>query len=89
MEKVEASRLLSESRVEGFHAKARGLQQDTKTFNLVTDVLLGAAVVGAGVTTYLFLSKPKHAEGAQQGVSLQLVPQVGLQQQGASLVGAF
>lgn len=69
--------------------RARSLQQDTKTFNLVTDVLLGAAVVGAGVTTYLFLSKPKHAEGTQQGVSLRLVPQVGLQQQGASLVGAF
>jgi hypothetical protein len=62
--------------------RARGLQQDTKTFNLVTDVLLGAAVVGAGVTTYLFLSRPKHEEGAGQGgVSLRLVPQVGLEQQ--------
>jgi hypothetical protein len=69
--------------------RARGLEQDTKTFNLVTDVLLGAAVVGAGVTTYLFLSRPKHEDGAERGISLQLVPQVGLQQQGASLVGAF
>jgi hypothetical protein len=69
--------------------KARSLQKDTKTFNLATDVLLGAAVVGAGVTTFLFLHKPKHEEGEPQGVSLQLVPQVSLQQQGASLVGAF
>jgi hypothetical protein len=67
-------------------AKAKSLQDDTKTLNLVTDVLLGAAVVSAGVTTYLYLKRPE-PEGV--GVALRLSPSVGLNHTGLRLEGAF
>jgi hypothetical protein len=39
-------------------AGADKLRKDGKTLNLVTDVLLGGAVVGAAITTFLFVSRP-------------------------------
>jgi hypothetical protein len=65
--------------------RAKDLQDQTKTLNLVTDVLVAAAVVGAGVTTYLYLKRP---ERDAMGLELRLVPRVGVRS-GLSLEGAF
>jgi hypothetical protein len=67
-------------------AKAKSLQDDTKTFNLVTDVLIGAAVVSAGVTTFLYLRRP---EQEAAGLELRVSPSVGLHQSGLNLQGTF
>ena len=67
-------------------AAAKSLQSDTKTFNLVTDVLIGAAVVSAGVTTYLYVKRP---ERDAVGLRLWLRPRVGLDQSSLDLEGAF
>ena len=39
-------------------ARASDLHSSAQTLNVVTDVLLGLTVIGAGVTTYLYLSRP-------------------------------
>jgi len=69
-------------------AEAQDLHDSTKTLNLVTDVLIGAALVSAGVTTYLYLKRPEQ-EPAAAGVRLRLRPQVGIGTTGLSLLGAF
>lgn len=66
--------------------EAKDLRDQTKTLNLVTDVLIGAAVIGAGVTTYLYLKRP---ERDRAGLEVRVAPQVGLYQSGLSLEGAF
>lgn len=50
-------------------AQADELRGSTETMNLVTDVLLGATVVSAAVTTYLFVSRP-----TEKSASVRLVP---------------
>jgi hypothetical protein len=67
-------------------AKAEDLRDQTKTMNLVTDVLIGAAVVSAGITTYLYLKRP---EREQTGLTLRLSPRASVQQTGLSLEGSF
>ncbi len=66
--------------------RAKSLQSDTKTLNLVTDVLIGAAVVSAGVTTWLYVKRPERDEA---GFELRLSPRVGFNQSGLNLEGAF
>lgn len=66
---------------------AKDLHDGVKTFNLVTDVLIGAAVVSAGVTTYLYLSRPKVETPTAGWVRVE--PQVGLNQGTLQLKGAF
>lgn len=66
-------------------AKAKSLHDQTQSLNLVTDVLLGAAVVSAGVTTYLYVKRPTRDSAA----TLRLSPSVGLSQSGLRLEGAF
>jgi hypothetical protein len=39
--------------------EATKLRDDGKKFNLIADICFGAAVIGAGVTTYLFVSRPE------------------------------
>jgi len=68
-------------------SSAKDLHDNVKTFNLVTDVLIGAAVVSAGVTTYLYFSRPK-AEVPASGW-LRVQPQVGLHTGTLQLEGAF
>ncbi len=67
-------------------ALAKTLQGDTQTLNLVTDVLIGAAVVSAGVTTFLYLRRPEHEA---TGLELRVSPSVGLRQTSLNLQGAF
>jgi hypothetical protein len=66
--------------------QAKGLEDETKTLNLVTDVLIGAAVVSAGITTVLYLKRPER-EGT--GSHLRISPRVGWNETGLSLEGAF
>jgi hypothetical protein len=66
-------------------ARAKSLRDETGTLNLVTDVLIGAAVVSAGVTTYLYLKRPERDAALQ----LRVGPQIGLNQGGLKLEGAF
>lgn len=68
-------------------SKANRLHDNVKTFNLVTDVLIGAAVVSAGVTTYLYVSRPN--VDAPASAWLRLQPQVGLYTRTLQLEGAF
>jgi hypothetical protein len=68
-------------------AKAKDLHDSVKTFNLVTDVLIGAAVVSAGVVTYLYVSRPSVDQPASGWLRLQ--PQVGLHTGTLQLEGAF
>ena len=68
-------------------AQAKNLHDNVKTFNLVTDVLIGAAVVSAGVVTYLYLSRPSVDARAAGWVRVQ--PQVGLNAGTLQLEGAF
>lgn len=68
-------------------AHAKTLHDGVRTFNLITDVLLGAAVVSAGVTTYLYLSRPEKDSVASGFVRIQ--PQLGLQTSTLQLEGAF
>ena len=68
-------------------ANAKDLSDSTETLNLVTDVLIGAAVVSAGVTTYLYLSRPKVEAPTSGWIRFQ--PQVGLNSGSLQLAGAF
>jgi hypothetical protein len=68
-------------------AEAKNLHDNVKTFNLVTDVLIGAAVVSAGVVTYLYLSRPSVDAPTAGWVRVQ--PQVGLNTGALQLEGAF
>jgi hypothetical protein len=68
-------------------SNAQDLHDSVKSFNLVTDVLIGAAVVSAGVTTYLYFSRPKVDVPASGWLRVQ--PQVGLHSSTLQLEGAF
>ena len=68
-------------------SNAKDLHDGTKTLNLVTDVLIGAAVVSAGITTYLYLSRPKQETPAAGW--LRVRPQVGFNTGSLQLEGAF
>lgn len=46
---------------------AEALRSDGRTLNVVSDVLLGTAVIGVAVTTYLFVTRPS-ASAARTGV---------------------
>lgn len=67
--------------------RAKDLHDGVKKFNLVTDVLIGAAVVSAGVVTYLYVSRPTVDAPASGWLRLQ--PQVGLHTGTLQLEGAF
>lgn len=57
-------------------------RSSTKTLTLTTDVLGGAAIIGAGLTTYFAISR-KPAEAATPSASIRLLPG------GAALSGSF
>ena len=65
--------------------KAKSLRDETNTLNLVTDVLIGAAVVSAGITTYLYVKRPER----ETGVALRVGPHFGVRETGLSLEGTF
>jgi len=67
--------------------KAEDLHDSVQTFNLVTDVMIGAAIISAGVTSYLYLSRPK-ADVASSGW-IRVQPEVGYNAGALRVTGAF
>ncbi len=68
-------------------SKADSLKSSGQTLNLVTDICVAGAVVAAGVTTYLFVSRPEVP--AQQSARLSFTPVVGPNLAALSLSGRF
>jgi hypothetical protein len=73
--------------------KANGLRSDAKTFALVSDICLGAALVSAGATVYLMFaggSQPsERARSARERIAWKFAPAVGPQHAGLALSGKF
>jgi hypothetical protein len=68
-------------------AAAKSLRDSGQTLNLVTDVMLGATVVAAGVTAYFFFTRPT-VESPRAG-SVRPVPMVSSSGGGMWLSGTF
>lgn len=66
---------------------AKDLHDGVQRFNLITDVLIGAAVVSAGVVTYLYVSRP--TQEAPAAAWLRVRPQAGRDAASLQLEGAF
>lgn len=68
--------------------EAQSLADSGETLNIVADVMLAGAVVGAGVTLVLFLTRPEEpVDGAD--TALSVAPVVGPGVGGLSLTGSF
>ncbi len=67
-------------------ANAGDLRDQTQTLNLVTDVLIGGAVVGAAVTSYLYFTRPVVTP---QETALRWSPTAGPHGAGMTLWGRF
>lgn len=65
--------------------EAADLRDQVKTFNLVTDVLIGASVVSAAVTTVVFLTRPSKP----RPTAWQLTPSAGPDGGALLLSGSF
>jgi hypothetical protein len=75
---------------------AQSLHDSGQTMNLVSDICLGAAVVAAGVTTYLYFARPTVEVASPQAMrqnkkraSIALSPSVGQGSGGIWLHGSF
>lgn len=69
-------------------SEAESARSTGTTLNAVTDVLLAGTVVAAGVTTYLYLSRPTVEERVGRP-RLRLSPTVGVRGGGGVLEGSF
>lgn len=70
----------------GDPAAAQDLRDSGKTLNVVTDVLLGSAIVAGGVTAVLYLSRPATTVDHAR---VRVVPVAGPRVAGLSLSGSF
>jgi hypothetical protein len=73
-------------------AEAKSAHDSAQTLNIVGDALLGATVVGAAVTTILFLNRPSVAVTADSGTSARhfvVAPAVGTTGGGVVISGMF
>lgn len=64
---------------------AEDLRGDVKTFNLVTDILIGGAVVGGAVTAVLYFTRPE----VSKGTALRFEPIVGTNVAALRVSGSF
>lgn len=71
------------------YSKAEDLRSSVKTFALVSDICLGAAVLSAGVTTYFIIAGGKSASVPVRKARLNLAPDVGSRHAGLALIGSF
>lgn len=67
--------------------RARELRDSGQTLNLITDVCVGAALVSAGVTAVLYLSRP--SSPSQEATTLRLAPGVSRHGGNVALTGSF
>jgi len=72
-------------------AQAQDLKDSGEMLNLVADGCFGLAVVGAGVTAYLFFTRPEVAVGADAGpsASIRWAPAIGRGVGGIVATGRF
>ena len=68
--------------------EAQDARDAGKTLNLVTDVLIGAAVLAAGGAAYYYFSS-RDARQEQSSTSLQIAPAVGPEAAWMSFRGQF
>lgn len=74
---------------DGQHVQeAKDLRDSGQTLNIVGDVMLGGAIVGAAVTTYLFINRPEVKSGPAD-TALRVVPTAGTSGGGVFLRGRF
>lgn len=69
-------------------ANAQSIKDSGTTLNLITDVLLGGAVVAGAVTAVLYLNRPE-VPAEQDTASIRLTPLVGPSGGALSVTGAF
>jgi hypothetical protein len=69
--------------------EAQKLKDSGETLNIVADVMLGGAIVGAAVTTYLFISRPEVKSGGADTASLRVLPAAGPSGGGIFMTGRF
>ncbi len=93
---------LYEEHNDGFHVSAAESDRSAgRTLNVVTDVFLGVGILSAGVTTYLYLTRPGHDEPVKTGIEpsrraaakaaprVDVVPTWQSGRPGVSVTGAF
>jgi hypothetical protein len=71
------------------YSTAEGLRSDAKTFALVSDICLGAAVLSAGVTTYFIFAGGSSAAAPASKAQWKLAPAIGSRQAGLAVTGTF
>ncbi len=71
------------------YSKAEGLRSDAKTFALISDICIGAAVLSAGATAYFIFAGSSQSSASAQRAQLKLTPAVGSTQAGLALLGTF
>ncbi|HEY5960389.1 MAG TPA: hypothetical protein VIV60_27735, partial [Polyangiaceae bacterium] len=69
--------------------EANRIKDSGKTYVLLTDIGVGAAVVSAGVTAYLYFSAPKAKPEKASSASIQLSPAVSPSAAGLAMFGKF
>jgi hypothetical protein len=76
---------------DGFHvSEAQSSRNNGQTLNVVTDVFLAGAVVGAGVTTFFVLTRPTVERPLTSAwVPAQVTPMLGSRGGGATAVWSF
>ena len=71
-------------------AGAKDARDSGKSMSLITDILLGGAVIAGGVTTYLYVTRPEEPKvGANKPKRFTLVPTVGTTGGGLVAAGSF
>ncbi len=76
--------------------KAKDLRDSGQALNIATDVMLGTSLIAAGVTAYLFFTRPEvvvssepEQEGPPLDVTATIVPMIGPDGGGLAAVGRF
>ena len=70
------------------YSKAEGLRSDVKTFALISDICLGAAIVSAGATAYFYFAGGSPSAAPSKS-GLRLTPVVGKSDAALAVQGTF
>ncbi len=67
--------------------RAGDLRGQVQTLGLVTDIMVGAAIVSAGLTSYLYFRTPE--EDSKESLAFRVAPAIGPKGAGLHLTGGF
>jgi hypothetical protein len=70
-------------------ADADSIKKSGQTYALLADIGVGAAVLSAGVTAYLYITAPKVAPEKPRSASIHLSPTVSPSAAGLAVSGKF